>query len=391
MEIDYSKLGAKGFPQPAERVYLFTGSDDALKREGLARLTDPLLDPSAADFDREARDVGSAGSEDLAAMQILASAGGVPMFSERRVVVVTNIQRLSKEDQDDLAAGLGKLGSLSCLVLIAGAPEYEAGKIKGRSAVSTKLQNAVAKAGAVVVCDAPLAADLKSRAASYLKTLGKTAEPAALEVIVQRAVSAASDRGGAGKGGDLHVLHNELDKAAAFVGDRSQVTRDDALAIGTRGAEENIFALLDAVGNKDAPRALRQVEEMLRHGDKPDAIAARTFVMLARHLRMLWGAKYLAEKRITGAVKGPLPDELQAVLSGEVIGLAMRQAYLLRSLQEQARRWSYDALRHALARVLASDMAMKGGTPIEALGATAPAGDNHAANLQLLVVSLCRG
>ncbi|MCW3059690.1 MAG: polymerase delta subunit [Capsulimonas sp.] len=389
MEIDYSKLGAKGFPQPAERVYLFTGSDDALKREGVARLTDPLLDPSAADFDREVRDVGSSGAEDLAATQILASAGGVPMFSERRVVVITNIQRLSKEEQDDLAAGLGKLGSLTCLVLIAAAPEYEAGKVKGRS-VSTKLQNAVAKTGAVVVCDAPLAGDLKSRAAAYLKTLGKTAEPAALEVIVQRAVSAASDRGGAGKGGDLLVLHNELDKAAAYAGDRTLVTRDDALAVGTRGAEENIFALLDAVGSKDAPRALRQVEEMLRHGDKPDAVAARTFVMLARHLRMLWGAKYLAEKRITGASKGPLPEELQAVLSGEVIGLAMRQAYLLRSLQDQARRWSYDALRHALARVLASDMAMKGAVPIEALGATAPAGDNHAANLQLLVVALCR-
>ncbi|MEO7715694.1 MAG: DNA polymerase III subunit delta [Capsulimonas sp.] len=389
MEIDYSKLGAKGFPQPAERVYLFTGSDDALKREGVARLTDPLLDPSAADFDREVRDVGSSGAEDLAATQILASAGGVPMFSERRVVVITNIQRLSKEEQDDLAAGLGKLGSLTCLVLIAAAPEYEAGKVKGRS-VSTKLQNAVTKTGAVVVCDAPLAGDLKSRAAAYLKTLGKTAEPAALEVIVQRAVSAASDRGGAGKGGDLLVLHNELDKAAAYAGDRTLVTRDDALAVGTRGAEENIFALLDAVGSKDAPRALRQVEEMLRHGDKPDAVAARTFVMLARHLRMLWGAKYLAEKRITGASKGPLPEELQAVLSGEVIGLAMRQAYLLRSLQDQARRWSYDALRHALARVLASDMAMKGAAPIEALGATAPAGDNHAANLQLLVVALCR-
>ena len=85
-----------------------------------------------------------------------------------------------------------------------------------------------------------------------------------------------------------------------------------------------------------------------------------------------------------------MPDELQAVLSGEIVGLAVRQAYLLRGLQEQARRWSYDALRYALARVLASDMAMKGAAPIEALGATAPAGDNHAANLQILVVSLCR-
>ncbi|MDQ2687315.1 MAG: hypothetical protein M3Y28_05555, partial [Armatimonadota bacterium] len=78
MELDYSKL-AKGFPAPLQRVYLFVGSDDALKREALKKLTVPLLDPGFADFDREERDIPptGAGEPGEAARAILASAGGV--------------------------------------------------------------------------------------------------------------------------------------------------------------------------------------------------------------------------------------------------------------------------------------------------------------------------
>ena len=133
MELEYAKIAAKGFPQPIARVYLFGGSDDALKREAVGRLTAPLLDDSMADFDREERDAPTSGGEDPDfARQILASAGGMPMLSERRVVIATNVQRLGKADQETLAAGLGHLGDRSLLVLVAGAPEYDAGKVKGR-------------------------------------------------------------------------------------------------------------------------------------------------------------------------------------------------------------------------------------------------------------------
>lgn len=97
MELDYSKL-AKGFPKPIEKVYLLTGSDDALKREALQKLTEPLLDASFADFDKEELDIPptGAGEPGEAGRRILASAGGVPMASERRIVVVTNVHRLGK-------------------------------------------------------------------------------------------------------------------------------------------------------------------------------------------------------------------------------------------------------------------------------------------------------
>ena len=390
MELDYSKL-AKGFPKPIQRVYLFLGSDDALKREALLKLTGPLLDPSFADFDREERDVPptGAGEPGETARAILASAGGVPMASERRVVVVTNVHRLGKEDQDALAAGLPKLGELSCLALVTAATEYDAGKIKGKT-LGTKLLNAIAKTGATVLCDAPGESGLQSRANALLKERGKTIEPAALGLIMDRAKAMAAERGGGGRTGDINVLLNELEKAIAHAGDRAQVTRADAVAVGLHTVQDNIFTLLDAVGHRDVRRALAEADNLLEAGDKPDGVAARTFVMLARHLRQLWGAKYLADQRLNGFnIKGGLPPDVQAVLSGEMLGITQRQSYRLKDLQEQARGWTYLHLRDGLHRVLASDLAMKSIPPGAALDARAPA-DDPASNLRLLVVELCR-
>jgi len=390
LELDYAKL-TKGFPQPIERVYLLFGSDDALKREALQKLTEPLLDLSFADFDREERDIPptGAGEPGEAARAVLASAGGVPMASERRVVIVTNVQRLGKEDQEMLANGLPKLGALSCLVLVAGATEYDAGKVKGKT-LGTKLLNALAKSGATVLCDAPAESGLTARANALLKQRGKTVEPPALALILDRAKATAAERGGGGRTGDIHVLVNELEKAIAHAGDREVVTKADAIAVGLHTVQDNIFALLDAVGHRDPRRALAEAEKMLDVGDKPDGVAARTFVMLARHLRQLWGAKYLADHRLNGFnIKGGLPPDVQAVLSGEMLGITQRQSFRLKDLQEQARHWTYPALRDGLCRVLASDMVMKGIMPGSSLNVTAPA-DDPASNLRLLVVELCR-
>jgi DNA polymerase III delta subunit len=394
MELTYTQIAAKGFPTPIQRVYLLHGSDDALKREALTRLTSPLLDPSFADFDRDAREVppsgaGDSGTTERWATQILASACGVPMASERRVVIVEGIQRLSKDDQDALAVGLETLGSLSCLVLVAGAPEYEAGKVKGRTAVGTKLLNAAAKHGATVLCDAPAEGDLRARANALAQVRGKTLDPKALDLVLKHAAAVASDRGGGAKTGDVTAMTNELEKLMAHAGARAKVTAEDARAVGLHDAQENIFALCDAVGRRDPQRALAEADELLAADSKPDAVAARTFVMLARHLRMLWGAKFLDERRVNAQNARTLPPDVQAVLSGEVLGLTQRQSYRLRDLQEQARGWSYPALSTALARVLASDLAMKGIRMPDILGASAPT-DDPASNLRLLSVEISR-
>ena len=220
-------------------------------------------------------------------------------------------------------------------MLVAGAPEYDAGKVKGRTAVGTKLIAAVTKSGATVLCDAPGEAGLTSRANAVLKARGKAIEPEALALITDRAKVTAAERGGGGRTGDIHVLMNELEKAIAYAGDR---------ALGHAGRRRLPWACTRSRTTCSpcwtpwaaATRAgrLAEADKMLDVGEKPDAVTARTVVMLARHLRQLWAAKYLDERRLNGFnVKAGLPPDVQSVLSGEMVGITQRQSFRLKDLQ----------------------------------------------------------
>ena len=49
----------------------------------------------------------------------------------------------------------------------------------------------------------------------------------------------------------IRLVICSVDKAIAYAADRDRITRDDLLAVGITGNEENIFALLDAIGRRD--------------------------------------------------------------------------------------------------------------------------------------------
>lgn len=386
-EVAYNsaKNGA-GFTDPLAKVYLLIGSDDALKREAVGRLVEAGLDASFADFDRETLDFGAGGNAtedgDDPAMRILAAAGAVPFGSPRKVVTVNGVQKLAKDRQEALAAGIGRLGQMTLLILVADAPEFEAGRPKGRQ-VENALKKAAAAAGMVVSCDPLQGGDLKARARALIAQSGKRADEAVIAALVGRATSVSG-----AAGGDLNTLTQETEKLITYVGERGEITAADADLLIAQNSDETIFPLLDAIGARNAKKALDLTDALLDSGEKPDAVVARSLVMLARHFRILSLAKYLAERHVS---RGALPADAKELLSGELIGVATGQAYRLPGYARQAANFTWDELRQALARILLSDLAMKAIPPAASLGRQAPAGsDEPAANLRLLVLALCR-
>jgi DNA polymerase III delta subunit len=173
------------------------------------------------------------------------------------------------------------------------------------------------------------------------------------------------------------------------VGDAPEITLRDARELIQVFGEENIFQLLDAVGARDPKAALAKTDAMLEGDEKADGVAARTFVMLQRHFRLMSLAKYLGEQHVPP--KGALPAEIKEILSGELIGFATGQAYRLQQYGRQAARFTWDELRKGTERILLSDMMMKGIAPGTSISVSAPSvGDDPATNLRLLVVDLCR-
>lgn len=387
-ELTYNTISRKPAqfpPDPLPSVLLLIGSDDALKREALTRIRSAALDSSFADFDHETIDLslGSA-SEDSSdpVTRIWEAAGAAPFASPRRVVSVVSIQKLPKERQDALAALLPRLPPLTLILLLADASEMEAGKPKGKQ-VETSLRKAAAKSGHVIICDAPEGADLRARALELLTRAGKTCESGVIESLL-----AASSQQGQ-NGSDLNSLLHEAAKLIDYVGERTAVTKADAAAILPVGSDENIFRLLDSVGARDLPRAMRELDALILAEGKPDATAPRLIVMLQRHFRLLTLAKYLSESRLLG--KNPLPQEVKDLLSGELATFAAGQSYRLPGYAKQAANFRWDELRRCVGRIFAADLSLKGIVPGKrTVPAGADFGDDSASALRMLIFDLCR-
>ncbi len=386
-----SSLSAKNFsPTQLSSIYLVTGSDDSLKREIVTRLLTLGLDPDFADFDRETIDFGAGSSapdgEADPAPRILSAAGMAPFMSPRRVVVVTGVQRLTKERQGALAAGIKQLGNLSLLIMVADAPEFEGGRPKGRQ-LETTFKKAVAVAGTVVNCDTPQPADLKQRAAALLASFNKTPEPGVVDAIAEHAAAVSANAGS----GAVATLTRECEKLRTYVGERETITKADAEELMPDVAEENIFRLLDAVGARNVKQAMDYVDAMLAANDRADGVAARTLVMLQRHMRMLMLGKFAAENRID-AKSGGLSSDMKDLLSSELLSTMTGQSYRVSAYSRQAAKFTWDDLIWSTSRILATDLTMKGIRPPDSLGATSPvSGDDPASALRLLVAQLCTG
>lgn len=73
-------------------VYYFYGSEEGLKNEAVSRLTDAALDPSIRDFNFDQRSAGDLDPEGLHALL-----NTLPMMSDRRVVVLRDVDQLKRK------------------------------------------------------------------------------------------------------------------------------------------------------------------------------------------------------------------------------------------------------------------------------------------------------
>ena len=149
-------------------------------------------------------------------------------------------------------------------------------------------------------------------------------------------------------GADVDLLLRELEKLTTYVGAREQVSAEDVRTVSTRLSQADIFAIVDAIGLKDAATALSLLEGVLPEGTSSGEYF-RFLGMIQRQLRLIWQARYLRQQGVRPGEKPPaevaarLPEHhnfLEAT-SGDKTWLAekfTRQAALF-SDGQLARRW----------------------------------------------------
>ena len=111
---------------------------------------------------------------------------------------------------------------------------------------------------------------------------GKSIAPQLSEILIQTA------------GEDLGILATEIDKVVLSSGDVDQIAQED-LAVSVPGGVEVIFNFLDALGDKDGPRAMSSLKSLLMSDSQPEYLVH----MMAWHYRQLLRGRELVKSGLS--------------------------------------------------------------------------------------------
>ncbi len=295
-----------------EPVYLIQSKEELLLARALRRLKDMVVGETGTDMDMDVFE-GPQASADA----IIGAANTLPFLASKRLVVVRDVERLAADEQARLVEYVKDPAPTSVLVLVTqGLPK------------NTRLYKALEAAGAVAEYAAPTRRTLPQWVRTELKEHGRTIDADAVESLV-RAV-----------GSDLRRLATEIEKIVTYLGERERVTRDDVEAIVEKTAPPSIFEFLDALGSRDAHRAIILLGRLLGSGEPVLGVHA----MAVRHVRMLMSVKALDER---GATFGEMMRELKVA------------DWQLKNLIPQAGRFDRDELVEALKDAAEAERRMK--------------------------------
>lgn len=96
-------------------------------------------------------------------------------------------------------------------------------------------------------------------------------------------------------GTDKLMLSNEIQKLVDYVGENTEIKKQDIEKVGIRTLETIIFDLTDAVGNRNIAISLKYLEELLMQKEPLQKI----LIMIARHFKSLLITKICVQRNIS--------------------------------------------------------------------------------------------
>ena len=238
-----------------DHLYHFTGEEDFLKEEAWRKISSILVPEDLKSFNLNLL----YGSE-TSAVEIINEASTSPINSEKRLVVVFDLHKLSPFYKDVLLSYLPKLPDFTCLVLIS--PKLTS---------KTKFYSTLDKLATTV--DFPRLYDnqIPTWIEAKVREYGRKIEREAV-LILHKYV-----------GNNLSDIAFEIEKLVMYVGDRGSINSLDVESVVGFSKTYNIFQLNDAIGEKDCEKGLEILKNLFLLGEKPGTVIYR----LAEHLERL--------------------------------------------------------------------------------------------------------
>jgi DNA polymerase-3 subunit delta len=250
---------------------------------------------------------------------LLAAIPAMSLTESRRYLLADGVERWRERQLDAVVAVLGQLPPELTLVLIA------------RDKLQAKLRKAVEGAGGEIhEFEAPKARDMPPTLVAEAKRLGFNLEPAAARTLVTRMGSSSTRLG------------NELERLALWAGPGGSVSAADLDSMVSDTSEAAVWALSDALLERDAGRAASIAERLIAQGENVTGL----IYGLASRLRSACAVA-------TGLEAGTPPKQVEASLK--------MHPYAARQLVARVQRTSLEQLRQATIAIADLEVWCRGG------------------------------
>jgi DNA polymerase-3 subunit delta len=308
---DLERSVSKGEISP---LYFIYGEEEFLADRAVNRLVEKLVDPAFRDFNFTVLY-----GKECKAEQILDNAMTLPMFAERRVILVKRAEELQAEQLEQLIPYIKAPSPETCLV-------FHASKIDLRRKFFTELKKTDLLIEYKKLKDDQLAGFVRREAEVH----GKRIDPAAADLLVYYC------------GNSLREIVAQVEKLATYVGKKGVIAVDDVKAIVSDTKTDTVFELANALGSRNLDKSARQLQILLRDADAPFMLVGA----LARHFRQLCMIRELMDKKVS-------QDEISKQVK--------INPYFLKGMISQAQKFRMDEYRKIFLLLHETDLGLKSG------------------------------
>lgn len=293
-------------------IYFFYGEDVYLKDEALKIVQQKTVSSDLKDFN-----VNFYSALNTDCYEVIDVIGTIPMMSNKRLVIYSDIEKLKKEDWKALENILENPITTCTLILVAS-------KIDKRK----KYFKDIAKRAVLVELKTPYDNQMPAWIDYISRQLGAEITPEACRVLHQLV------------GSQLLEIKCQLEKLISFAKNKKKIEVEDVLEVVPRLRLDSIFQLTEAIGRKDKSSARIYLANLLHYGQSEIGVLS----MILRHIRIL----------------SDIHAGLEEGLSGQKLSArAGISNYFLRQYQQQLQFWNQKSFEQTIESLHQTDIALK--------------------------------
>lgn len=292
--------------------YLICGEEAYLRYQNRDKLLKALgADASSMNFTRYEGDSCNP-------LEIIDMAETMPFLADKRVLLIEN-SGFFKNGCPELADYLKAPAESAVLIFV----EKELDKRKD-------IYKALSKAGFEISCDVQDDQMLTRWIFSRVSSEGKSMSPRAAAFFLERV------------GTDMSNISTEIEKLVCYCMDRAEITEADIEAVCAGWLTSRIFAMTDAIVERNQKRAIDLYYDLLALKEPP----AKILALITRQFNIMLQVKEMSDNRRD---KGSIAS---------AVGIA---PFLVGKYQNWARGYSYQELKDTLEMCASNDEAVKTG------------------------------